>query len=189
MSPLSWTPISPPSLPYPSRLSQTTSFGCPASCIELTLVIYFIDGNVHESENEVAQSCPTLHDPMDCSLPGFSIHGIFQARVLEWGAITFSVRIETVPFFLFPWFSNNNNILVGKADQFWQPWWERWILHLPRLGAGGPSLDGMLNGYTWVRQEALDSHTPVTTEQAGLGDLPLSFWSPRALAAWSVGCD
>ena len=36
------------------------------------------------------QSCPTLRDPMDCSLPGSSIHGIFQARVLEWGAITFS---------------------------------------------------------------------------------------------------
>ena len=41
-------------------------------------------------ESEVAQSCPTLHDPMDCSLPGSSIHGIFQARVLEWGAIAFS---------------------------------------------------------------------------------------------------
>ena len=40
-----------------------------------------------ESESEVAQSCPTLHDPMDCSLPGSSIHGILQARVLEWGAI------------------------------------------------------------------------------------------------------
>ena len=37
------------------------------------------------------QSCPTLCDPMDCSLPGSSIHGIFQARVLEWGAIAFSV--------------------------------------------------------------------------------------------------
>ena len=43
-----------------------------------------------ESESEVAQSCPTLSDPMDCSLPGSSIHGIFQARVLEWGAIAFS---------------------------------------------------------------------------------------------------
>ena len=36
------------------------------------------------------QSCPTLSDPMDCSLPGSSVHGIFQARVLEWGAIAFS---------------------------------------------------------------------------------------------------
>ena len=41
-------------------------------------------------ESEVAQSCPTLSDPMDCSLPGFSVHGISQARALEWGAIGFS---------------------------------------------------------------------------------------------------
>ena len=51
-----------------------------------------------KSESEVAQSCPTLSDPMDCSLPGSSIHGIFQARVLECGAIAFSVI-----FFLFFW--------------------------------------------------------------------------------------
>ena len=44
----------------------------------------------NESESEVAQSCPTLSDPMDCSLPGSSVHGIFQAGVLEWGAIVFS---------------------------------------------------------------------------------------------------
>ena len=43
-----------------------------------------------KSEREVAQSCPTLRGPMDCSLPGSSVHGIFQARVLEWGAIAFS---------------------------------------------------------------------------------------------------
>ena len=43
-----------------------------------------------ESESEVAQLCPTLSGPMDRSLPGSSIHGIFQARVLEWGAIAFS---------------------------------------------------------------------------------------------------
>ena len=43
-----------------------------------------------KSESEVAQSCPTLLDPMDGSLPGSSAHGIFQARVLEWGAIAFS---------------------------------------------------------------------------------------------------
>ena len=42
---------------------------------------------VHESESEFAQSCPTLSDPKDCSLPGSSVHGIFQARVLEWGAL------------------------------------------------------------------------------------------------------
>ena len=49
-----------------------------------------------KSESEVAQSSPTLSDPMDCSLPGSSIHGIFQARVLEWGAIAFSVDIVLI---------------------------------------------------------------------------------------------
>ena len=52
-----------------------------------------------KSEREVAQSCPTLSDPMDCSPPGSSVHGIFQARVLEWGAIAFSqteLRISQV---------------------------------------------------------------------------------------------
>ena len=43
-----------------------------------------------KSESEVAQLCPTPSDPMDCSPPGSSVHGIFQARVLEWGAIAFS---------------------------------------------------------------------------------------------------
>ena len=45
---------------------------------------------VAESESEAAQSCPTLCDPMDCSLPGSSGHGILQARVLEWIAVSFS---------------------------------------------------------------------------------------------------
>ena len=56
-----------------------------------------------KSEREVAQSCPTLRDPMDCSLPGSSIHGIFQARVLEWGTIAFSdqmFREELMPILL-----------------------------------------------------------------------------------------
>ena len=44
-----------------------------------------------KQESEVAQSCPTPSDPMDCSAPGSSIHGIFQARVLQWGAIAFSI--------------------------------------------------------------------------------------------------
>jgi len=51
-----------------------------------------------KSESEVAQLCPTLHDPMDCSLPGPSAHGIFQARVLEWVAIA-SYLILTALFF------------------------------------------------------------------------------------------
>ena len=55
-----------------------------------------------KSESEVAQSCPTLSDSMDCSLPGSSVHGIFQARVLEWGAIAFS---------------NTNNHIVWRSNQ------------------------------------------------------------------------
>ena len=47
-----------------------------------------------KSESEVPQSCLTLSDPMDCSLPGSSVHGIFQARVLEWGAIAFSDKLH-----------------------------------------------------------------------------------------------
>ena len=46
-----------------------------------------------KSESEVIQSCPTLSDPMDCGPPGSSVHGIFQARVLEWGAIAFSGQL------------------------------------------------------------------------------------------------
>ena len=46
-----------------------------------------------KSESEVAKSCQTLRDPMDCSLPGSSIHGTFQARVLEWSAIAFSLEV------------------------------------------------------------------------------------------------
>ena len=53
-----------------------------------------------KSESEVAQSCPTLSDPVDCSLPGSSIHGIFQARVLEWGAIAFSTSQSALVIYL-----------------------------------------------------------------------------------------
>ena len=55
-----------------------------------------------KSESEVAQSCLTLSDPMDFSLPGSSIHGIFQARVLEWGAIAFSGKEEASESKSFP---------------------------------------------------------------------------------------
>ena len=51
-----------------------------------------------KSESEVAQSCLTLSDPMDCSLPGSSVHGISQARVLEWGAIVFSIALTIWTF-------------------------------------------------------------------------------------------
>ena len=53
---------------------------------------FLLQGMKVKSDSEVTQSCPTHSNPMDCSLPGSSIHGIFQARVLEWGAIAFSTR-------------------------------------------------------------------------------------------------
>ena len=56
-----------------------------------------------KSESEVAQSGPTLRDSMDCSLPGSSVHGIFQAGILEWGAIAFSRGIYTMIY-------NNTNM-------------------------------------------------------------------------------
>ena len=55
-----------------------------------------------KSESEVSQSCLTLSDPMDCSLPGSSVHGIFQARVLEWGAIAFFRVLLTIPNWSLP---------------------------------------------------------------------------------------
>ena len=50
----------------------------------------YMDKCEFESESEVTQACPTLCDPMDCGLPGSSVHGIVQARILEWVAISFS---------------------------------------------------------------------------------------------------
>ena len=76
---------SPPGSPQPwDSPGKNTGVGCHLllQCVKV------------KSESEVSQSCPTLHDPMDCSLPGSSVHGIFQARVLEWGAIAFSEVYE-----------------------------------------------------------------------------------------------
>ena len=79
-----WTAAhqSPPSMDSPGK---NTGVGCHflLQCMKV------------KSESKVAQSCPTPSDPMDCSLPGSSIHRIFQARVLEWGAIAFSDFIHS----------------------------------------------------------------------------------------------
>ena len=83
----------PTSLPHPwDSPGKSTGVGCHflLQCMKV------------KSESEVAQSCPTLSDPMDCSLPSFSIHGIFQARVLEWGAIAFSKISEWIRAMLEP---------------------------------------------------------------------------------------
>ena len=65
---------------------------------------------MHKSESEVAQWCPTLRDPMDYSLLGSSIHGIFQARVLEWVAIAFSNM----------WLTISNELILSERDGFLQ---------------------------------------------------------------------
>ena len=67
-----------------------------------------------KSESEVAQLCPTLSGPMDCSLPGSSVHGIFQARVLEWGDIAFSGNSD---IFYFSTFKNSDfEIIIFKLE-------------------------------------------------------------------------
>ena len=74
----------PTRLPRPwASLGKNTGVGCHflLQCMKV------------RSKSEVTQSCPTLSNPMDCSLPGSSVHGIFQARVLEWVAIAFSQRL------------------------------------------------------------------------------------------------
>ena len=64
-----------------------------------------------ESEREVAQSCPTLCDPIDCSPPGSSTHEILQARILEWVAISFSLCIFQNMFWFFSLHSHNEKTL------------------------------------------------------------------------------
>ena len=69
-----------------------------------------------KSESEVAQSCPTLSDPMDCSLPGSPVPGILQARVLEWGAIAFSE--DTVKHPIIHWTAPNNKGLSSPIADY-----------------------------------------------------------------------
>ena len=76
-----------------------------------------------KSESEVSQFCPALRDPMDCSLPGSSVHRIFQAEVLEWGAIAFSsllLIIQGLGTFLFLFFKTHFDVLVFPKDTFTQ---------------------------------------------------------------------
>ena len=96
-------------------------------------------GGGKESESEVAQLCPTLSDPMDYSLPGSSVHGIFQARVLEWAAISFSrgssqPRDQT-------WVS----FIAGRHFTIWATWEAK--------GAGGDTGKEQRWGDEWQREE------------------------------------
>ena len=76
-----------------------------------------------KSEREVAQSCPTLSDPMDRSLPGSSIHEIFQARVLERGAIAFSNGGALIPDVMV---FRDGSLVYNLVMRVGLPWWLRW---------------------------------------------------------------
>ena len=103
----------PTRLPWPwDSRGKNTGVGCHflLQCMKVE--------SESESDSEVAQSCLTLQDPMDCSLPGSSVHGIFQARVLEWGAIAFSP-------FLF------GSRLISSPHLTWKPVLTSWfVFHL-----------------------------------------------------------
>ena len=83
---------SPPGSPIPGMLQAWTGVGWH----------FLLQCKKVKSESEVAQSCPTLHDPMDCSLQGSSTHEIFQARVVEWGAVAFSDIIPSSLYMSIP---------------------------------------------------------------------------------------
>ena len=107
------------------------------------------------SESEVAQSCPTLSDPMECSLTGSSIHGIFQARVLEWGAIAFSQAAAYTIIYKYCMINIRNEtkdintdladikrIIMELYEQLWRRQWHPTPVLLPRKSHGRRSLVG-----------------------------------------------
>ena len=100
----------PTRISIPGILQASTGVGCH----------FLLQGMKVKSESEVAQSCPTLSDPMDCSPPGSSVHGIFQARVLEWGAIAFSTTKGSmcISFDQYrPTTGNRNIAVVGSLEK------------------------------------------------------------------------
>ena len=117
----------PTRLPHPwDSPGKTTGVGCHflLQCMKV------------KSESEVAQSCLTLSDPMDCSRPGSSVHGIFQARVLEWGAIELEHFISFLPPVIFH--------SASEADLIWGWVWRHQKQNQTELGiCQGPE------GYCW----------------------------------------
>ena len=105
-----------------------------------------------KSESEVAQLCPTLCDPMDCSLPGSSVHGIFQARVLEWGAISFSKLFPNTCFSHIKLYVCIKLVLnINHTSIFWGlPWWLRWWRIC--LQCWRPRFDPWTKKITWSRK-------------------------------------
>ena len=99
----------PTNLPCPwDSLGKNTGVGC--HCLLQCMKV--------KSESEVTQSCPTPRDPMDCSPPGSSVHGNFQARVLEWGAVAFSQFYLRLSLFLVILYSHFHGTLTSIKSPF-----------------------------------------------------------------------
>ena len=106
----------PTRLPHPwDSPGKNTGVGCH----------FLLQSMKVKNESEVAQLCLTLSDPMVCSLPGSSVHGIFQARVLEWGAIAFSILC---PFCSLNVFSPHSPFLTSFGLIYFP------LFHIPRFG-------------------------------------------------------
>ena len=117
-----------------------------------------------KSEREVAQSCLTLRDPMDYSLPGSFVHGIFQARVLEWGAIALSGG-STTYLLLFLWGFKESpckTLYRGPSVIYWRRQWHPTPVLVP-----GKSMDG---GAWWAAVHG------VAKSQTWLSDFPFTFY-------------
>ena len=109
--------LQPTRLPHPwDSPGKNTGVGC--NCLLQCMKV--------KSESEVAQSCPTLRDPMDCSLLGSSVHGIFQARVLEWGAIAFS---HIISLYCLPSLHEQDCLVCNAISVSQSPAGAKWQLH------------------------------------------------------------
>ena len=138
----------PTRLPHPwDSPGKNTGVGC--HCLLQCMKV--------KSQSEVAQSCPTLSDPMDCSLPGSSVHGIFQTRVLEWGAIAFVVSLTSMYiFFKTTWaslqfYDSGVSFSRTRASFLWKR--IKWCPISQVLSkSGGPTLPGAFPPVIKIRQ-------------------------------------
>ena len=132
-----------------------------------------------KSESEVAQSCPTLSDPMHCSLPGSSIYGICQARVLEWGAIAFSVYVY---FTIFNYSTCLSSLAVFRVHCLMLCW------------VGGESSDLDLvsrwldQSEHWNQSQTIQNLFPVTLDLSHRFSIQSLSDSWGAMAESSVNC-
>ena len=126
-----------------------------------------------KSESEVAQSCPTPSDPMDCSLTGSSVHGIFQARVLEWGAIVGSTKL--IHLFGVKW-----KLKVAQFNSLWlHGLYSPWNSPGQNTGVGSPSLlQGIFPGIKprspTLQADSLPTEPPGKPKNTGVNSYPFS---------------